>query len=107
MNEDILDDLQHLTYSQNALLHRLVDLGLLEVDYHALHDLIKDVFVEKFGQDVVIDVSVAHFNPDLIDASVVVTERQPAMDTTALQLTDALRREGLRVGVYVVQSARQ
>jgi len=78
-----------------------------EVDYRALHDLIEGVFIEKFGQDAVINVSVAHFNPDLVDVTVVVAERQPEMDATALQLTDEFRREGLRVGVYVVQAARQ
>lgn len=48
MNEDILDDLQQLTYSQNALLHRLVDLGLLEsIVLNELLDRLVDDRLEK------------------------------------------------------------
>ena len=78
-----------------------------EVDYQSLRQFIEQVFVEQYGPATILDVRVAHFNPDVIDATVLVKTRQPAMDTTALQLSDTFRREGLRVGIYVAQSSKK
>ena len=75
-----------------------------EVDYRALQQFIEAAFVEEYGQGTILDVRVAHFNPDLIDATVLVKTRQPEMDITILQLSDEFRRAGLRVGISVAQS---
>ena len=50
------------------------------------------------------NVRVAHFNPDIIDVTVVVQIRQPEMDGTALELSEALRREGLQVAIRVTET---
>ena len=77
-----------------------------EVDYSALQHFIEQVFAEKYGEVTLLDVRVAHFNPEIIDATVVVKTRLPEMDATALQLSDEFRREGLRVGIRVAQSSK-
>jgi S-adenosylmethionine synthetase len=73
-----------------------------EIDYRALQEFIAETFVAEHGQEALVDVQVDHFNPDLIDVSVLVTQRVPAMNATALQLSETLRRDGLRVGINVV-----
>lgn len=75
-----------------------------EIDYQALQQFIEQVFAEQYGPATILDVRVVHFNPDIIDATVMVKTRQPEMDATVLQLNDAFRREGLRVGIRVTQS---
>jgi len=48
MNEEILDELQHLTHSQSVLLHRLVDLGWLKSAHiNKLLDQLVDDRLEK------------------------------------------------------------
>ena len=78
-----------------------------EVDYGALQQYITEVFAEQYGPSTVLDVRVAHFNPDVIDATVLVKTRRPEMDSTVLQLSEAFRREGLRVGIRVAQSPQK
>lgn len=70
-----------------------------EVDYAALRRAIEQVFAEEYGPEVVRHVRVAHFNPDIIDVTVVVQIRRMEMDSTALELSEALRRQGLRVAI--------
>jgi len=72
-----------------------------EVDYAALRQGIEQAFAEEYGPEMVSQVRVAHFNPDVIDVTVVVQTRQPEMDSTALALSEALRREGLRVAIRI------
>jgi hypothetical protein len=74
---------------------------LQEVDYRALQEVIAAAFVEEFGEAAILAVRVVHFNPDMIDATVLVEMRQPTMDAMALQLSDKFRREGLRVAIDV------
>lgn len=83
-----LDDLQKLT-----------PFMVQEVDYFALRDAIMRAFVEEYGPQTVHDVRVAHFNPDIIDVTIVVQNRQPEMDSTALELSELLRLQGLRVAI--------
>jgi hypothetical protein len=78
-----------------------------EVDYAALQQYIEEVFTEQYGPATVHDVRVAHFNPDVIDATVFVETRKPEMDATVIQLSEAFRREGLRVGIRVAQSPQK
>lgn len=78
-----------------------------EIDYRALQEFIEEAFVEEYGRAFIGDVRVFHFNPDMIDATVLVKHRQPAMETTALQLSDLFRREGLLVGIDVVSLSSQ
>lgn len=78
-----------------------------EVDYGALQHFIEQVFTEKYGEATLLDVRVVHFNPEIIDATVLVKTRLPEMDATALQLSDEFRREGLRVGIRVAQSPKK
>jgi hypothetical protein len=82
----------------------LIRVPLWEIDYQALRQFIEQAFVEHYGTAEILDVRVAHFNPDVIDVTVTVSARQPEMDGTVLQLNDALRREGLRVGIRVTQA---
>ena len=72
-----------------------------EVDYVALRSAIEQAFAEEYGPEIVRDVRVAHFNPDIIDVTVVVDPRRPEMDDTALELSEALRRQGLRVAIRI------
>ena len=80
-----------------------------EVDYHALRQAIEQAFAEEYGPEMIRLVRVAHFNPDIIDVTVVVQPRRPEMDSTALEpfdrlrapLSEALRWQGLRVTIRV------
>lgn len=72
-----------------------------EVDYAELRRALEHAFADEYGPSVVQDVRVVHFNPDVIDATVVVQARQPAMDDLALHLSELFRREGLRVAIRV------
>jgi hypothetical protein len=72
-----------------------------EVDYAVLHQVIEQAFVEAYGADMIENVRVAHFNPDVIDATVIVRTRQPEMDSLVLEITEALRREGIRVAIRI------
>jgi hypothetical protein len=72
-----------------------------EVDYHALRQAIEQAFAEEYGPEMIRLVRVVHFNPDIIDVTVVVQPRRPEMDSTALELSEALRRQGLRVAIRV------
>jgi hypothetical protein len=78
-----------------------------EVDYVELRLAIERAFAEEYGSAVVQAVRVAHYNPDVIDATVVVQARQPAMDDMALYLSEMFRREGLRVAIRVTQASAQ
>jgi hypothetical protein len=72
-----------------------------EVDYVALRQLIKQTFVEEYGSEMVDDVRVAHFNPNMIDAVVEVKNREPGMDGLALELGEMLGQEGVRVAIRI------
>lgn len=72
-----------------------------EVDYDALRQVIEQAFVEEYGPDVVQNVRVAHFNPDVIDVTVVVQVREPAMDSLVLELSEALRHQGVRAAIRI------
>lgn len=72
-----------------------------EVDYAALRQLIKQAFVEEYRSEMVDDVRVAHFNPNMIDAVVEVKNREPGMDGLALELGEMLGREGVRVAIRI------
>jgi translation elongation factor EF-1beta len=74
---------------------------LQEVDYTALRQAIKNAFVEEYGVGIVDNVRVAHFNPAIIDVTVMVQERQPTMDDFALALSEALRRQGVHVAIRI------
>ncbi len=77
-----------------------------EVDYGELRRALEHAFTDEYGLAAVQDVRVAHFNPNVIDATVVVEARQPAMDDLAWHLSELFRREGLRVAIRVAE-ARQ
>jgi len=72
-----------------------------EVDYVALREMIEQAFMGEYGAEVVRNVRVAHFNPNLIDVTVAVTSREPEMDDLALELTEMLRRQGVRVAIRI------
>jgi translation elongation factor EF-1beta len=72
-----------------------------EVDYAALRQAIAQAFAEEYGVRTADNVRVAHFNPAIIDVTVVVQERQPKMDEFALALSEALRRQGVRVAIRI------
>jgi len=72
-----------------------------EVDYAALRQAIQEAFVEEYGSEMVRQVRVAHFHPDIIDVTVVVASRRPEMDRTVLELSEALRRQGARVAIRI------
>ena len=72
-----------------------------EVDYVALRQAVENAFQDEYGQNVVEHVRVAHFNPDMIDVTVVVLEQQPEMDNFALALSEALRRQGVPAAIRV------
>jgi len=72
-----------------------------EVDYVALREMVEQAFVEEYGSETVRDVRVAHFNPTLIDVTVIVGSRQPGMDSLALELSEMLRRQGVRVAIRI------
>jgi RNase P/RNase MRP subunit POP5 len=76
-----------------------------EVDYAALRQVIEQAFVDEYGPEILRQVRVAHFNPDIIDVTVVVQTRRPGMDNTALALSEALRREGLRVAIRIATTS--
>ena len=72
-----------------------------EVDYAALRQAIQQAFAEEYGPEMVRHVRVAHFNPDIIDVTVVVASRRPEMDRTVLELSEPLRRQGARVAIRI------
>jgi hypothetical protein len=76
-----------------------------EVDYTELGRALEHTFVEEFGPSAVRDVRVVHFNPDIIDATVEVQARQPAMDDMSWPLSEIFRRDGLRVAIRVIQAS--
>jgi len=75
-----------------------------EVDYVALRGAIEQAFAEEYGPEIVRNVRVAHFNPDIIDVTIVVRSRKPEMNDTALELNEMLRRKGLRVAIRVEEA---
>jgi hypothetical protein len=77
-----------------------------EVDYAALRQAIEHAFAEEYGVGIVDNVRVAHFNPASIDVTVVVQERQPTMDDFALALSEALRRQGVRVAIRITDDGK-
>ena len=72
-----------------------------EVDYVALRQVVEDAFVDEYGEKIVDHVRVAHFNPNMIDITVLVQEQQPEMDNFALALGEALRRQDIRAAIRV------
>jgi len=77
-----------------------------EIDYAALRQAIEQAFAEEYGIGTVDNVRVAHFNPAIIDVTVVVQERQPQMDDFALALSEALRRQGAHVAIRVTADGK-
>lgn len=75
-----------------------------EVDYVALRQAIEQAFAEEYGPGIVQDVRVAHFNPNIIDVTVVVQARQPDMANLALELSEMLYRQGVRVAIRISTS---
>jgi len=75
-----------------------------EVDYATLRRAIEEVFAVEYGPEMVRSVRVAHFNPDIIDVTVVVQARWSEMGDTALELSETLRRQGLRVAIRVTET---
>lgn len=75
-----------------------------EVDYAALRLAIEDAFAEEYGPERVRSVRVAHFNPDIIDVTVMVQDRRPEMEDMAWELSESLRRQGLRVAIRVTET---
>ena len=75
--------------------------GVQELDYVALRRGIEQAFAEEYGPEVVREVRVAHFNPNVIDATVVVWTRRPEMDSLALEVSEVVRRRGMRVAIRV------
>lgn len=75
-----------------------------EVDYATLRRAIEEVFAVEYGPEMVRSVRVAHFNPDIIDVTVVVQARWLEMGDTALELSETLRRQGLRVAIRVTET---
>jgi hypothetical protein len=76
-----------------------------EVDYTELGRALAHAFMDEFGPSAVRDVRVVHFNPDVIDATVEVQTRQPAMDDMSWRLSEMFRRDGLRVAIRVIQAS--
>ncbi len=74
-----------------------------EIDYTSLQRAIKQAFVDEYGAQIIKDVRVAHYNPDVIDATVSVQSREPDMDDTAMALGELFRRDGLRVAIRVTE----
>ena len=72
-----------------------------EVDYEGLRQAVSDAFTDEYGEETVDHVRVAHFNPDLIDVTVVIQDQEPEMDTFAFALSEALRRQGVRAAIRV------
>ena len=72
-----------------------------EVDYVALRQVIEQAFAEEYGPEIVRDVRVAHFNPNIIDITVMVQVRRPEMDSLGLELSEVLRRQGVQVAIRV------
>lgn len=70
-----------------------------EIDYVALRQAVENAFTEEYGAETVARVHVAHFNPDIVDVTVLVHERTPEMDGFALALSEALRRQGVRTAL--------
>ena len=66
--------------------------------------MLEHAFADEYGLSAVQDVRVVHFNPHVIDATVLVEARQPAMNDLALHLSELFRREGLRVAVRVAEA---
>ena len=72
-----------------------------EVDCVALREMIEQAFAEEYGSEMVRDVRVAHFNPSLIDVTVMVKSRRPEMDNLALELSEMLRQQGVRAAIRI------
>ena len=72
-----------------------------DVDSMARRQAIEPACAEEYGPELVCDMRVAHFNPAIIEVTVVVQARRPAMDILALELTEGLRRQGLRVAIRI------
>ena len=75
-----------------------------EVDYAALRQVVEQTFEDAYGLSAVRSVRVAHFNPNSIDVTVVVRDCQPEMGDTAVELGEALRRQGLPVAIRVTEA---
>jgi hypothetical protein len=72
-----------------------------EIDYTALAGDIEEVFADEFGAENVVDVKIAHFNPDVIDVTIFVKQRCRDMDKAAFTLSEMLLRQGIRVAIRV------
>ena len=49
---------------------------VMEIDYEMLREVVRRALVEAWGEGVVQQVEVAHFNPRMIDVTVYVSERR-------------------------------
>lgn len=74
---------------------------VMEIDYGMLQEVVRRALVEAWGEGVVEQVEVAHFNPRMIDVTVYVSERRTGMDEQALRLSETLRRQGVPTAIAV------
>ena len=72
-----------------------------EVDYEELQAFIKDLFEEKYGADTVVDVEAAKYNPDIIDITVKVKEKEYSMRSLSSSIRKYLKSQGVNTGIGI------
>ena len=75
--------------------------SVLEIDYEALRETVRQEFVDAFGEQSVRTVEVAHYNPRVVDVTVFVEHRTKGMWYYALRLGGRLRGQGIPVAISV------
>lgn len=86
-----------------SVLNAAIPYRFMEIDYYALREAIFDAFTLQYGSQMIKDVDLVHFNPDLIEVTVEAQNPQPEMRSYAFSLSEELRRQGLQVGIHVLQ----
>lgn len=84
------------------LLNTAIPYTFVEIDYYALREAIFNAFTSQYGSQMIKNIDLVHFNPDLIEVTVEAKKAQPEMKSYAFSLSEELRRQGLQVGIHVL-----
>ena len=74
-----------------------------EVDVEELKAAVENSFQNQYGKGAVREVVVREYNPDVTDVVVRVGAKYPDMWDLCAELSEALRQQGIRVGIRAEQ----
>ena len=71
-----------------------------DVDFDELQLYIRQMFKDKFGEDIIVEVEATQYGPYPIGVTVYVKEEKDGMWDLCLDVADTLKVQGIQVGIH-------